>query len=54
VGIFWKYLREKEPLPEPAENIIEDGALPADEELPALPVTDTTTINQKTWKHART
>lgn len=54
VGVFWKYLREKEPLPEPAENIIEDGALPADEELPAMPVTDTTTINQKTWKHART
>jgi MFS family permease len=54
VGIFWKYLREKEPLPEPSGHIVEDGALPADEELPAMPVTDTTTINQKTWTHART
>ncbi|MBN9383635.1 MAG: MFS transporter [Chitinophagaceae bacterium] len=37
VGIFWKYLREKEPLAEEPEHIsIEDGALPAHEELPAM------------------
>jgi len=58
VGIFWKYLREKEPQSlQPAGDTIhiEDGSLPADEELPAMPVTDPTTIKPPaTWTHART
>jgi len=41
VGVFWKYLREKEPVAEEPEHIsIEDSALPGDEELPVMHVAD--------------
>jgi len=56
VGIFWKYLREKEPLEEEPESVrVQDGALPADEELPAISAVNgnnVPAIKEKTWTHA--
>jgi predicted MFS family arabinose efflux permease len=36
VGIFWKYLREKEPAVENTSVIVEESPLPSEEELPTI------------------
>jgi hypothetical protein len=36
VGIFWKYLREKEPAVEDTSVIVEESPLPSEEELPTI------------------
>jgi hypothetical protein len=52
VGVFWKYLREKEtPVEDKDISIpIEDSSLPP--EIPALPA-ETTTIKQTKWTTAK-
>ena len=65
VGIFWKYLREKEPLPahETDGVVIEDSTLPDHEEIPALSAppagpaptsaNDPTSIKHTKWTAAK-
>jgi MFS family permease len=48
VGVFWKYLREKEPEVEHTGVIIEESPLPSEEELPTV-----SAINETKWTTAK-
>lgn len=53
VGIFWKYLREKEPVVEDTSTVIEESDLPSEEELPTVSAPTAPAIKQTKWTTAR-